>query len=136
MIEPIWQAAAIPFRDDGRVCLVTSRSGKRWVFPKGMIEAGHTPAETALVEAWEEAGLVGTLGSGMLGAYVYKKYDLEHHVTVFRMTVTEARDNWPEKSFRRREWVTLDKAAERVGEPGLRDLLLRLRNSESLPIGA
>src|SRR5947209_2642685 len=114
MIDPIRQAAAIPFREDGRVCLITSRSGKRWVFPKGMIDPGHTPTEAALIEAWEEAGLVGTLDSILLGAYSYEKYDLDHHVMVFRMSVTETRDQWPEKSFRRREWVTLATAAERV----------------------
>ena len=59
---PSWgrQAATIPVRD-GRVCLVTSSNGRRWVLPKGQIDPGHTPAEAALVEAWEEAGLVGAL---------------------------------------------------------------------------
>ena len=41
MAQPLRQAAAIPVAD-GRVCLVTSSSGRRWVVPKGMIDAGHT----------------------------------------------------------------------------------------------
>ena len=121
---PVWvrQAAAIPVRDD-RVCLVTSSSGRRWVVPKGQIDPGHTPGEAALVEAWEEAGLVGTLDSEPLGAYAYEKLGRELHVLVYRMTVTEARDDWPERGLRGREWVTLDEALDRIDEGGLRELL-------------
>ena len=60
MARAIEQAAAIPVYD-GRVCLVTSRTGRRWVIPKGRIDPGHTAAEAARIEAWEEAGLLGVL---------------------------------------------------------------------------
>ena len=121
---PNWvrQAAAIALRD-GRVCLVTSRSGRRWVVPKGQIDSGHTAGEAALLEAWEEAGLVGALDGEPLGAFAYEKLGRELHVLVFRMTVTEVRDEWPERHLRTRTWVTLDEALRRVEEPGLRDLL-------------
>ncbi len=121
---PIWmrQAAAIPVRD-GRICLVTSSSGRRWVVPKGQIDPGHTPGEAALVEAWEEAGLVGALDSEPLGSYSYEKLGRELHVLVYRMTVTDVRDTWPERNLRTRAWVTLDEALDRIEEPGLRDLL-------------
>lgn len=137
---PIWvrQAAAIPIRDD-RVCLVTSSSGKRWVVPKGQIDPGHTAGEAALVEAWEEAGLVGALDGEPLGAYAYEKLGREHHVLVFRMAVTEVRDEWPERNLRARVWVTLAEAVERVEEAGLRDLLrlaFRLRHPERLMAAA
>jgi 8-oxo-dGTP pyrophosphatase MutT (NUDIX family) len=116
------QAAVIPVRD-GRVCMVTSSSGRRWVVPKGQIDPGHTAGEAALVEAWEEAGLVGALAGEPVGTYAYEKYGRELLVLVFRMLVTEARDDWPERSIRAREWVTLDEALERIDEPGLRDLM-------------
>ena len=121
---PIWvrQAAAIPVRD-GRVCLVTSSSGRRWVVPKGQIEPGHTAGEAALVEAWEEAGLVGALDPEPLGTYAYEKLDRELLVCVFKMTVTEVRDEWPERNLRSRAWVTLEDALDRIEEPGLRELL-------------
>ena len=121
---PIWvrQAAAIPVRD-GRVFLVTSSSGRRWVVPKGQIDPGHTPGEAALVEAWEEAGLVGALDAEPLGAYAYEKLGRELHVLVYRMIVSEVRDDWPERDLRVRVWLTPDEAIERIEEPGLRDLL-------------
>jgi 8-oxo-dGTP pyrophosphatase MutT (NUDIX family) len=103
--------------------MVTSRSGRRWVFPKGQIDPGHTPAETSLLEAWEEAGVVGSLDAEPLGNYVYEKMGCQHHVLVFRMRVIEVRDLWPERDFRSRAWLTIDEALNRIDEPGLRDLL-------------
>lgn len=123
---PIWvrQAAAIPIRD-GRVCMVTSRSGRRWVVPKGQIDPGHTPGEAALVEAWEEAGLVGVLDPEPLGAYAYEKLGRELHVLVYRMTVSESRDDWPERDLRVRAWLTPEEAISRIEEPGLCELVRR-----------
>jgi 8-oxo-dGTP pyrophosphatase MutT (NUDIX family) len=125
MLPRVRQAAAIPVLD-GRVCLVTSSSGKRWVLPKGMIDPGHTPGEAALTEAWEEAGLVGVLDPEPVGSYVYEKLGRECHVLVFRMTVTDVRELWPERAVRQRAWLSVDEAIDRVDEPGLRDIFRRV----------
>jgi len=122
MSQVLRQAAVIPVAD-GRVCMVTSSSGRRWVVPKGMIDEGHTAGEAALIEAWEEAGLVGTLTQEPVGSYLYDKYGRTHHVVVFVMQVTEEAVDWPERDVRRREWVDPVEAADRVEEPGLRDIL-------------
>lgn len=119
------QSAAIPVHK-GLVCMVTSRSGRRWVFPKGQIDPGHTPSEAALLEAWEEAGVVGTLDPDPVGNYVYEKFNSPHHVLVFHMRVLEVHDEWPERDLRERDWLTVAEALERVDEPGLRDLLRRV----------
>src|SRR5262245_17445465 len=66
--NPVRQAAAIPIRA-GQVCMVLSSNGRRWVVPKGCIEPGQTAGETALREAWEEAGLVGALRPEPVGSY-------------------------------------------------------------------
>src|SRR5436309_3179254 len=116
------QAAAIPLRA-GQVCLVSSRGGKRWVVPKGGIEPGRTAGETALLEAWEEAGLVGVLQPEPVGSYVYDKAGLTCHVTVFLMQVTEVASQWPEEEVRERVWLTLPQALQRVEEPALRELI-------------
>jgi 8-oxo-dGTP pyrophosphatase MutT (NUDIX family) len=121
----VHQAGVIPVLDN-RLCLVTSRNGRRWVFPKGIIDSGHTPGEAALLEAWEEAGLVGTLDAEPLGSYVYDKDRRPHHVLVYRMRVIEARDVYPERGLRERIWLTVDDAIDRVEEPTLRELLRRV----------
>lgn len=125
MPDPVLQAAAIPVRD-GLVCMVTSRSGRRWVFPKGLIDPGHTAPQAATQEAWEEAGLRGRLSAEPVGAYRYVKYGADHHVTVYLLAVDQEKAKWPEKSARRREWVTVEEAAGRVEEPELRELLRQL----------
>jgi 8-oxo-dGTP pyrophosphatase MutT (NUDIX family) len=123
--EPIRQAAALPLRR-GRVCLITSRNGKRWVIPKGWIEPGQTAGETALQEAWEEAGLAGAIEGEPIGSYLYEKEGHSYHVTVFVMKVTSVAQDWPERSFRDRSWVSPVGFFDRIEEAGLADIV-RLR---------
>jgi 8-oxo-dGTP pyrophosphatase MutT (NUDIX family) len=116
------QAAAIPLKN-GRVCVVSSRGGKRWVIPKGCMEPGKTAGEVALQEAWEEAGLVGILFPEPVGSYFYDKAGLTCHVTVFLMEVTDTADDWPERDLRRRRWLDHDQALVRIEDPGLREVI-------------
>ena len=118
----IRQSAALPLRK-GRICLITSRNGKRWVIPKGWIEPGQTAGETALQEAWEEAGLVGSLEREPIGSYIYEKEGQTYHVIVFLMNVTEVAEDWMERSFRQRAWVNPATFFERIEDAGLADLV-------------
>jgi 8-oxo-dGTP pyrophosphatase MutT (NUDIX family) len=129
--ESIRQAAALPLRR-GRVCLITSRNGKRWVIPKGWIEPGQTCGETALQEAWEEAGLVGALEREPIGSYLYEKDGNRYHVTVFVMKVTSVAQDWPERTFRERSWVSPAGFFERIDDVGLIDIvrLTVMQNAE------
>jgi 8-oxo-dGTP pyrophosphatase MutT (NUDIX family) len=120
--ESIRQAAALALRR-GRVCLITSRNGKRWVIPKGWIEPGQTAGESALQEAWEEAGLLGALEREPIGTYLYEKEGQSFHVTVFVMKVTSVAQDWPERSFRERSWVSPTGFFDRIEEPGLADIV-------------
>jgi 8-oxo-dGTP pyrophosphatase MutT (NUDIX family) len=106
-----------------RICLVSSRGGKRWVVPKGCLEPGKTAAEIALQEAWEEAGLVGVLQPEPVGSYLYEKAGFTCHVTVFLMSVTDTADRWPEQDFRQRSWLTAKQALLRLDDAGLRELI-------------
>lgn len=105
------------------ICVVSSRSGKRWVVPKGCLEPQKTAAEVALQEAWEEAGLAGVLQPEPVGTYLYEKAGFTCHVTVFLMNVTDAADHWPEQNFRQRCWLTVAQALQRIDDAGLRELV-------------
>jgi 8-oxo-dGTP pyrophosphatase MutT (NUDIX family) len=107
----------------GQVCLVSSRSGKRWVIPKGCLETGKTASEIALQEAWEEAGLVGRLQPDPVGSYLYDKAGVTCHVLVFLLHVTQVCDHWPEESFRERCWVTPAQAVSRIEDRGLCEII-------------
>jgi 8-oxo-dGTP pyrophosphatase MutT (NUDIX family) len=121
-VEHIRQAAALPLRG-GKACIITSSNGKRWVIPKGLIEPGQTAGEAALQEAWEEAGLVGTLHTEPVGSYLYEKYGNTYHVIVFVMDVTQVAQEWPERLMRQRSWVSHTGLFERIEDPGLLEVL-------------
>ena len=126
--KPPWyyrQSAAIPVRRSAEgveVLLVTSRSGKRWIVPKGIVEKHLTPAESAAKEAWEEAGVRGALVPGPIGSYRYEKWGGTCTVEVFVLRVEEWADTWPEP-YRRRRWAGLEEAAGEVREPDLAALV-------------
>lgn len=109
------------------VLLVTSRNTGRWIIPKGWPTHNATPAESAATEAWEEAGVSGKVAPVCLGIYSYvKEMPNQGHlpcvVAVFPVKVRREADMWPEKSQRKRKWVSLKKAATMVQEPELRSI--------------
>lgn len=113
------------------VLLITSRDTGRWIIPKGWPISGLTPAETAAREAWEEAGVEGDITDTGLGAFGYAKVlgpnrTVPCSVQVFGLRVAELKDKFPEKKVRSRKWFGLEKAARKVAEPELRQLLLAL----------
>jgi len=61
------QAAAICYRwKQGEASgleflLVRTRNDRRWIFPKGNVETGETPAQAAVRETREEAGIDGRI---------------------------------------------------------------------------
>ena len=121
------QAAAIPYRwNSGRleIAMITRRQGGSWIVPKGNVEPGETPRQSARREASEEAGLLGKIGLRPLGSYQYRKGREPRVVVVFLLRVTRQLSRWSEDDFRNRKWVRADRAIERVRERGLR-LLLR-----------
>ncbi|MCI0682969.1 MAG: NUDIX hydrolase [Gemmataceae bacterium] len=125
------QAAAIPVRA-GRICLVTSRSGKGLVVPKGRLESGRTAKQMALQEAWEEAGLIGMLRPQPIGSYRYMKAGTRFKVVIFLMDVIAVAKDWPECRRRSRHWLLPADAAARVRQRGLRKLLRRVLAAEAV----
>lgn len=112
-----------------QVLLVTSRTRKRWIIPKGWPADGMTPAEAAAQEAWEEGGAVGKVSDMCFGIYSYVKNlpkdDLPCVVAVFPMKVKKLANSYPEHNQRRRKWFSPRKAAKKVMEPELREILNR-----------
>lgn len=124
------QAAAIPYRwHSGRleIALITGRQGGRWIVPKGHVEPGETPRQSARREATEEAGLLGKIGLRPLGSYEYQKGRQPRVVLVFLLRVTRELRRWSEDDCRDREWIRVEHAIERVRDRGLRHLLRGLR---------
>lgn len=133
--DPRTQFGGLPFRvvkgkkgNEIQVLLVTSRETKRWIIPKGWPMDGLTPADAAAQEVWEEAGARGKGYDVCLGLYSYRKWmsedlSLPIIVAVFPVKVSALEDDYPEASERRRKWMSLKKAASKVEERDLRQLI-------------
>src|ERR1041385_6761424 len=69
------QVAAVCYRiRSGKIDFLLVRTRKaRWIFPKGGVEAGLTYAESAALEAMEEAGAHGRIEEAPFTSYSLKK---------------------------------------------------------------
>ena len=138
MVKPMFQrpyrvqVAALCHRDaaDGRqILMITSRGTGRWILPKGWPIDGLNGAESALLEAWEEAGVADAeIDPVAIGQYHYSKVldfgglaPVEAHV--YSVRVKELASDYPEASQRTRRWVTPLEAAGMVKEPELQEIL-------------
>jgi 8-oxo-dGTP pyrophosphatase MutT (NUDIX family) len=132
------QYAALPYRLRGRsrteVMLVTSRETRRWIIPKGWPQKGKAPHHSAAREAFEEAGVVGTVGRRPVGSFPYEKRlkngdVLVCEVRVFPLKVSSQSKQWPEKRHRDVKWVSAKEAADTVQEPMLSTIIRRLADA-------
>ena len=99
------------------------------MLPKGWAERKVSMAEQAAREAFEEAGLEGTVSARPIGRYRYLKQlrsgrSVPCRVEVFALRVERQLEDWPEKGERESAWVTPAQAAGMVEESGLAALLL------------
>ena len=124
------QFGAIPYRRTGdgpAFLLVTSRRTGRWIFPKGGRIAWLSPAACAAQEAYEEAGVEGTVAAEPIGTYRGVKLrpggETEIEVEMFPLEVDVVLDDWPERGQRRRRWAGLEETCILISEPGLRELV-------------
>ncbi|MEH7901262.1 NUDIX hydrolase [Rhizobium laguerreae] len=131
------QYGAVCFRylgdeDKVEILLVTSRQSRRWVIPKGWPIRRKKPFETAATEAWEEAGVQGSVRKKPIGRYTYLK-ELGHDVVspcmvdLFQIEVKRLTDDFKERGERVLVWVSPDEAARRVRELELKSLLVSFR---------
>jgi 8-oxo-dGTP pyrophosphatase MutT (NUDIX family) len=120
------QSGVIPFRYmEGKlwILLISSSSGKRWIIPKGIIEPGLSPPQSASQEAYEEAGIRGEVLPRSFGTYKYKKWGGICTVEVFLLEVRKEYTIWPEGSLRKRQWVTPRDAEKLLDGDGLKEIL-------------
>jgi 8-oxo-dGTP pyrophosphatase MutT (NUDIX family) len=130
------QVAALCWRDGdaGReVLMITSRDTGRWILPKGWPMDGRDAAQSAMGEAWEEAGVAeGEIEAAPLGTYAYDKVldggvPTRVQTRVFAVKVVRMDADYPEAGERRREWMTPAAASRQVAEPELARILADFR---------
>lgn len=126
------QVAALCYRGRGNekeVLLITSRDTGRWIIPKGWPIRGLKSSESALQEAWEEAGVKNSAAnSDPIGTYSYDKtqdtgWAFPVETLVYPVAVKDMSETYPENGERTRKWVSPSEAANLVNEPELKSIL-------------
>ena len=118
--KPAWlfnQSAVIPCIEGKgtlQVVLVTSKKSKTWTIPKGVIDRGMSPEESAAKEALEEAGIKGEVFPDEIGTYTYDKMGGRYKVRLYYMEVSKLKDKWDEDYFRKRKLVSPKQAIKKV----------------------
>ncbi len=127
--RPLWlyhQSAVIPYlENNGKtyILLITTRKKKKWTLPKGIVEPDLSPEESALQEAYEEAGIEGEIQNGIFGTFQYTKWGDTCHVKVFLMKITQIHDQWEEMHFRERKTFAPEEAMRVVGRKEMQPVL-------------
>lgn len=108
------QVGTIPYlKVNGKVklVLVTSRSSGKWIFPKGNLEPNMSKRRVAAMEAYEEAGLRGTIPRGKSTVVPIRRRGCRIDLQLFPMNVRSVLPKWPEQKQRKRIIVSPQKAA-------------------------
>ncbi len=88
-------------------------------------------SNAARQEAYEEAGIGGRVQRVALGHFSYDKRladgsALPVRADVYGLEVGIEHKSWPEKKQRTRQWFSVEEAAGRVDEPGLKKIIRSL----------
>jgi phosphohistidine phosphatase len=105
--------------------VIRRRDADKWGIPKGLVDPGATHEETALNEAWEEAGIKGRLLGAAIGTYRYRKWGTRLTVAVFVMEPVQQASTWEEAPFRERRWVPFGEAGVLLADHPVAPLLDR-----------
>lgn len=103
---------------DGAICAITTKRGSRWIVPRGHLKRSGA-MQTAIDEAWEEAGISGRLCADPIGVYDVQKNGHAITTLAFLMDVSHVATQWPERSYRNRCWMSLKQFRRRIDDPEL-----------------
>ncbi len=112
------QVAAIPYRrgpDGVEFCFVKSSSGKR-IFPKGKVEKGERPWDSAAREAKEEAGILGTVDPQVLTTFWFDRPKRGTHELVTAYLLEVVVEGGLREKGRKPKWWSLERSLEKLAK--------------------
>lgn len=98
------------------ITLVTNSAGTRWITPKGQPEPDMTWQDVAVMEAMEEAGVIGILENGIKSRCKLHDGRILH---LYPVRITMLLEDWPESAVRKREILPLRQALEQITDEPL-----------------
>ncbi|MGD1076320.1 MAG: NUDIX hydrolase [Thermodesulfovibrionales bacterium] len=118
--------------DDIQIALVAVRNGTVWCLPKGIVEKGEKPEQTAVREVREETGLVGRSVKkiGDISYWYFIKDDNAKcrktvHFYLMEYVSGSISDHNDEVDIA--EWVPLNEALDRVSYKGDREIVQKAK---------
>ena len=111
-----------------KIYLITSREQGQWIIPTGKLEKNLSNRRVALLEAFEEAGILGKLDEQfkvqvLLQSPCGKK---KRKTIVFLLYVKRILNHWPEESERKRKSVSIQTYMKTVSDKKLKRKLLAI----------
>lgn len=104
-------------RPNGIQFLLVQTRGGRWTFPKGSVEPGLTHAQSAALEAFEEAGVHGRMEEAPFTRYVHQKQrGSAAKIMVSAHLCEVSRLEPPPEIGRNRTWFSVEKTKEHLRE--------------------
>jgi 8-oxo-dGTP pyrophosphatase MutT (NUDIX family) len=113
------------------IVLIATQGGKRWQLPKGTVEPGETPVQTAIREVVEETGLY-TVHEAFLKTISYSYQDtfrksipelVQKQVDFFLLRVVGGRLNDASYEVDKVAWYTPSQALKRLAFAGEREVV-------------
>ncbi|WP_299813897.1 NUDIX hydrolase [uncultured Roseibium sp.] len=106
------------------VLMVTSKTTHRWILPKGWPIVSLRAHRTAAIEAFEEAGVIGTARKKPFASFRSHKggkggLKLRTKVLVYLVDVESTTDVFPERGERDVRWLSIEEAVRIAEDPGL-----------------
>jgi 8-oxo-dGTP pyrophosphatase MutT (NUDIX family) len=113
-----------------KIILVSSRSRGQWIVPKGNLIPKRSKRESALQEAYEEAGLKGKLDKNFkYRLFIYSR-GVKTDLTLYAMRVErQMLKKWPESHQRKRIEVSCERAQSLVSWPRFKRAVKLLQKS-------
>ena len=103
--------------------MTAKRDPSVWVLPKGHIEPGETPEQTAVREVLEEAGVTARIVEFLMTVRQVV-FGTPQQIELFLMEKIAGEEA---KEGRRIAWLSLNDAIERISFAESRDVLIRAR---------
>ena len=106
-----YQVGVFAYTGSGKVVLVTSRKGESWILPKGNRAKKRSDRLQAKREAFEEAGIQGSLNCKY---YDFNCFEKSKKLRIYIMKVKTMLNDFPEVRQRKRMVTTFDRAEKMV----------------------